>query len=118
MPTEDAKLDKVLEIITDMLTALESLAVDAKKRISEIENMASERETSFTILAWESKKGDRLGEFEIATKERNDPEKYRHALDVLKANNASIEDRFYEPLYLHTYWTYQDTIYRQARKQN
>lgn len=110
------ELEKVEEIILDAMNGLEALAVDVKHKIAEIKQADTVREVSFTILTWTPKKGERLGDFEIATKDSNDPEKYQHALNILKQNRATIEERFHEPQYTHTYWTYQDTIYRQVRK--
>lgn len=110
------KLEKALEILCDVGSQLEALGISIKQQIARIENVDILREETFNILTWQPKKGAKLVEFEIATKECNDPKKYGHCLAILRQNNAAIDARFYEPQYLHTYWTYQDTIYRQTRK--
>jgi len=110
------KLEKTLEILCDIGSQREALGVSIKQQIAQIENVGIIKEETFNILSWRPKKGAKLNDFEIAAKENNDSENYCHALRVLKANNAKIEDRFCEPPYEHTYWTYQDTIYRQLRK--
>jgi urocanate hydratase len=110
------KIEQALEIMTEFADGLETLALGVKQRIAEVVQDATVREETFDILTWQQKKGAKLNEFEIATKDSNDQEKYQHALNILKANGATIEDRFREPQYRHTYWTYQDTIYRQKRK--
>jgi hypothetical protein len=110
------KLDTALEILCDIGSQLEALGLSIKQQIAQIQNVGIKEET-FSILGWQPKKGAKLNEFEIATKENNDPEKYQHALNILKTNRATIQQRFCEPQYEHFYWTYQDTIYRQLRKQ-
>jgi hypothetical protein len=110
------KLEKALEILSDVGSQLEALGVSIKQQISQIEQADTVREESFLILSWSPKKGSKLGDFETATKDSNDPEKYQHALSILKANHATIDERLHEPQFQHTYWTYQDTIYRQLRK--
>jgi hypothetical protein len=110
------KTDQTLDILVECANGLEAVAIGVKQRVAELKQPATVGETSFDTLAWQQKKGAKLNEFEIATKDTNAPEKFQHAVDILKANNATINDRFYEPEYLHSYWIYQDTIYRQKRK--
>jgi urocanate hydratase len=111
------KIEQALDIMTEFADGLEALALGVKQRMAELVQVATVREETFDILNWQQKKGAKLSEFEIATKDNNDQEKYQHALNILKTNGATIEDRFHEPQYQHTYWTYQDTIYRQKRKE-
>ncbi len=110
------KSEQALEIMTEFATGLEALALGVKQRVAELVQVATVSEESFDILTWQQKKGAKLAEFEIATKESNDPEKYQRALNILKAKGATIDGRFHESDYQHTYWAYQDTIYRQKRK--
>lgn len=110
------KTEQALEIMSEFADGLEALALGVKQRVGELVHVVTVREDTFDILTWQQKKGAKLNEFEIATKDSNDPQKYQHALNILKINGATIEDRFHEPQYQHTYWTYQDTIYRQTRK--
>ena len=61
--------EKILEILINYANAQEAVAVDLKHRIAKVvgvkETVAVKEET-FNILKWESQKGEKLGEFEIA----------------------------------------------------
>jgi len=75
-------------------------------------------EQTFLTLKWEPAKGERLGEFEVANKNSNLPDKWSHAYKILRQNNAVINSRYHAPNYEHSYWLYgEDRIYRQKRKQ-
>lgn len=104
------------ETMIEFINDLEGACAKARSFFSERKGLGAIPETTFNLLTWQPKKGAKLSDFEIATKDTNDPEKYGHALAILKQNHAVIEERFYEPQYQHTYWTYQDTIYRQTRQ--
>ena len=104
------------ETMMEFIGDLEGACAKARTFFSERKGLATVREESFNILTWSFKKGSKLGDFEIASKDSNDPEKYQHALNILKANHATIDDRFHEPQFQHTYWIYEGTIYRQVRK--
>jgi len=76
------------------------------------------QEETFTALKFETAKGERLGEFEIAHKSSNLPDKWARAYTVLRHNNSTIKDRYHGPDYQFSYWLYgEDRIYRQKRKQ-
>jgi len=72
---------------------------------------------TFTILKFEPAKGERLGEFEVAHKNNNLPDKWSHAFNILRTNNAVINSRYCGPDYHFSYWLYgADRIYRQKKK--
>jgi hypothetical protein len=77
-------------------------------------------EQIFNILKWEASKGSRLGEFEAASKASNLPDKWNHAFNILKANNATIKIHFGPEGYAHYYWLYldkyDDRIFRKKRE--
>jgi hypothetical protein len=74
-------------------------------------------EETFTINKFEPAKGERLGEFEIAHKNNNLPDKWSHAFNVLRQNNATINNRYHGSTYVYAYWLYgEDRIYRQKLK--
>jgi len=74
-------------------------------------------EETFTILKFEDAKGERLGEFQIAHKSSNLPDKWSHAHNVLREANATIKERYHGEGYAFSYWLYgEDKIYRQKRK--
>jgi hypothetical protein len=76
-------------------------------------------EQVFDILKWEASKGSRLGEFEAAFKASNLPDKWSHAFNILKANNATIKNHFSPEGFAHYYWLYldkyDDRIFRKKR---
>jgi hypothetical protein len=76
------------------------------------------KEEAFTILKFEQQKGSRLGEFEVAHKSSNLPDKWSHAYSILRQNNATIKERYRGDGYTYSYWLYgEDRIYRQKLKQ-
>jgi hypothetical protein len=76
------------------------------------------KEETFTVLKFEPAKGERLGEFEVAYKSSNSPDKWSQAYNILRQNNAVINSRYCGSNYSFCYWLYgEDRIYRQRRKQ-
>lgn len=75
------------------------------------------KEETFTCLNFESVKSNRLGEFEVARKEKNPDAQWLHAFNILKQANASINKRYHGEGYQHSYWLYDEgKIYRQRLK--
>ena len=75
-------------------------------------------EATFSILKFEPQKGAKLGDYEVAYKPNNLPDKWSGAFNVLNASNATIQNRYHGQGYQFSYWLYgQDKIYRQKRKQ-
>jgi len=107
-----AKLRDAAQTIVDAANEyLEKLAPDETKQATTV------KEETFTILKFEPSKGERLGEFEVAHKSSNLPDKWAHAYNVLRQNNAVINSRYCGPDYQFSYWLYgEDRIYRQRRK--
>ena len=104
---------------------------DACKTISDVANeylefiVASERksegaatsEQTFTVLRYDPQQGAKLGEFEVAQKTNNLSDKWNSAYNILKANNATIKDRYHGEGYQYSYWLYiEEKIYRQKLK--
>lgn len=89
--------------------------VDAEKKGSELSPFVDE--TTFYILKFEPQKGERLGEFAVADKASNIPDKFSQAYGILRTNNATIQNRYHGPDYEYTYWLYgEGKIYRQKKK--
>lgn len=80
------------------------------------EDKATLSEDRFNVLKWQGKKGERLGDFEVAYKEHNLPEAWNHAYNILKANNSLIANPYKEEGYEYRYWIYpekyQNRIFR------
>lgn len=74
-------------------------------------------EVTFSSLKWEAQKGSQLGDFEIAHKNNNLPDKWSSACNILRVNNSTIKDRYHGDNYQYSYWLYgEDKIYRQKFK--
>ena len=102
---------ELAESLIDFCNALESLAVNLRRQIQTItktEVKATLSEDTFSILKWDNEKGERLGDFQVAYKQQNIPEKWQHCFNILKANNSLIANRFHEQGYVHAYWIFPD----------
>lgn len=116
----EEKLEKIIEAILNNANAQEAAAVDLKCRIAEIvgvKEAVAVKEETFTTLNYEKQQGNRLGEFEVAYKASNLPDKFSPAYGILRANNATIKERYHGQNYTYSYWLYGESkIYRQKRK--
>lgn len=115
----DEKPQKLAEIFLDYLNAQEASCVNARKQLTELFG-GSEPATSeavFNALRFESHKGEKLAEFETADKQGNVEQNWTHAFNILKASNSTINNRYHGADFTHTYWLYQDRIFRQKLKQ-
>lgn len=72
------------------------------------EEKATLSEDRFNVLKWEKEKGSRLGDFQVAYKKLNLPDKWHHAYNILKANNSLISNPLKEPGYVCRYWIYPE----------
>lgn len=78
---------------------------------------AAVQEVTFTMLKFETQKGAKLGEFDIANKQNNPEDKWQPAYNILKSSNATIKDRYHGETYAYSYWLFdEDKIYRQKLK--
>jgi hypothetical protein len=73
-------------------------------------------EQTFTILTYEKQSGDKLGEYETATKKNNISEKFQSAYNILAKANGTIAHRYHGESYLFSYWIYDERIFRQKLK--
>jgi len=113
-------VEKVLEILVNYANAQEAAAVDLKHRIVElvgVKESAAVKEETFNILKWEKQTGSRIGEYEVAYKTHNIPDKWSQAYGILSKSNATIASRYHGSDYAFSYWLYGDAkIYRQKLK--
>ena len=94
---------------------IDSLAPTEVKETSK--TPAAVQEITFSTLKFEAQQGARLGEFEIAYKQNNLPDKWQSAYNILRINNSTIKDRYHGETYQYSYWLYgEDKIYRQKLK--
>jgi hypothetical protein len=120
MKEEDFEL--FLEDFCDFLNGLEASITKMKMQISKLVGIAEEKpkavlpEETFNILKWENEKGSRLGDYQVAYKQQNIPDKWQHAYNILKANNSLIANPLKEEGYVYRYWIfpekYPDRIFR------
>jgi len=104
------KANRIDELLNEYGQA-KGLAEADKKTVSYV------LEETFTILKFETSKGERLGEYEVAHKSSNLPDKWSHAYNILRQNNAVINSRYSGPTYHFSYWLYSENkIYRQRLK--
>jgi hypothetical protein len=100
----------------DFCNGLEALAVNLRRQLqvtAKTEAKASILEENFSCLTYEKQTGAKLGEYEVAFKSHNLPDKFSHALGILKQNNAVIDHRFHLEGYTFAYWLYgEEKIYR------
>jgi len=112
--------EKVLEIIVDFANAVEAAAVNVKHKVAEITGVKEAltvKEETFTILKFDKQTGARIGEYEVAYKSKNIPDKFQQAHNILNKNNAVIGDRYHGEGYVYSYWLYgEGKIYRQKSK--
>lgn len=117
----DEKSQRLGEMLAQIRNALQGAteAIDAYINFlgKPTEPTSFVKEETFTILKFEPAKGERLGEYEVAHKSSNLPDKWSHALNILRRNNAVINSRYSGPNYQFSYWLYGDNrIYRQRLK--
>lgn len=109
--------EKLSEAIVDFANALETACVQLKRYVGEQHGVLSVNEETFNVLKFEKQTGNRIGEFEVASKTNNLPEKFERAHSILEKNNATISNRYHGTGYAFSYWLYgENRIYRQLLK--
>ena len=73
-------------------------------------------ETVFSNLNWSNENGAKLGAYQTALEQDNDPEKWKNAYNTLNANNATISNRFQKEAYQNSYWLFDKTEYKIFRQ--
>lgn len=96
------------DTLNDYVNSLAPAEVRNEKKTT-----AAVNELNFTTLKFETQKGAKLGDYEVAYKNSNLPEKWSSPFNVLNASNATIQNRYYGAEYVFSYWLYgSDKIYR------
>lgn len=113
MGNED-KIEKLATIITDVGNGLEAIGVSIKKQVADVVKVNTVQEKTFNILKFEAQKGAKIGDFEVAYKAQNLPDKWNHAYQILRQANSTISSRYCGDDFGFSYWLYGDgKIYRQ-----
>jgi hypothetical protein len=84
----------------------------------ERKEIAAVLEETFKCLNFESQKGAKIGDYEVAHRSNNLPEKFDTAFNVLSKSSAVISNRYFGSGYAYSYWLYgKDKVYRQKLKE-
>jgi hypothetical protein len=121
MSSPDEKSQKLGEMLVQIRNAFQGAteAIDAYISFlgKPLEPASLVKEETFTILKFEKQQGAKIGEYEVAYKPNNLPDKWIQAYNIPRQNNATINNRYYGESYVHNYWLYgEDKIYRQKLK--
>jgi len=110
--------EKIEEALLNFADAVENAALVLKQSVGKELKTPQVSESPFLALKYEQRTGNRLKEFEVATKTLNSgSEDFERCLNILKRNNATIQNRFKSQDWQFCYWLYgENTIYRQALK--
>jgi len=110
--------EKQSEALLNFADALENAALVLKQAIGKEIKPVQVNEAPFLTLKWEKREGAKLREFEITTKALNSgSEDFEKCFNILKRNNASINQRFHDKGWQYGYWLYgENAIYRQTLK--
>jgi len=109
--------EEVYELILDFANALEAAAVSIKQRVSQKVKTPQVSEGPFLTLKYEKRTGNKLKDFEVATKTLNSSsEDFTRCLNILKRNKATIQDRFHDQGWRFSFWEYNEAIYLQPLK--
>jgi hypothetical protein len=113
-------LNEIEEVFDKSLRAVRKLKIQIGKLVG-VEIKPHIPEETFTVLKWQSEKGSRLGDYEVAYKSQNVLENWQHAFNILKQSNAVIGNRFHGEGYVYAYWVfpekYADRIFRKKLKE-
>lgn len=89
----------------------------SKPKREENKEVAAVLEETFACLKFESQKGAKIGDYEIAHRSNNLSETFNTAFNILSKSNAVISNRYFRSSYAYSYWLYgKDKIYRQKLK--
>jgi len=115
-------LDSKIEFLVKIRDGYQMLADATNDYIDtlapkEIKREQAVPEDVFNCLKFEAQTGQKLGVFETASQDKNDESKFQTAFNTLDVAKATIKDRYHGQNYQHTYWLYNQKIYRQRRTQ-
>jgi hypothetical protein len=115
-------MNKLVEFSVIMRDACKLITDAANEYIDSLEppemklGLTAVDELNFA-LKYVAQRGVKLGDFEVAHKSANLPDKWQSAYNILHHSNATIKDRYHDDTYAYSYWLYgEDKIYRQKLK--
>ena len=107
------------EAIIDFANAVEAACVSLRMHLGEKpqQQPAAVTEVTFTTLRFDALRGAKIGDYEVAYKASNLPDKWQQAYNILRQSNATIQTRYRGAGYAHSYWLFgEGKIYRQKLK--
>jgi len=119
------QLDERTQKLGDMLAQIRNAFQEAADAIDAYINFLGKplvstsfvKEEIFAVLKFEKQQGAKIGEYEVAYKQNNLSETWIQAYNILRQNNATINNRYTGTDYVYNYWLYdEDKIYRQKMK--
>jgi hypothetical protein len=121
----EKRLDRLSESLIDFCNAVESASFNLHRKLQGVGNNEAKTvlsEDTFNVLKWQDEKGVRLGDFQVAYKNMNLPDKWLRCYNILKANNSLISNQFEDRGYVYRYWIYpekyDDRIFRKRVKED
>ena len=100
-----------------MLDAFESGITSFRHALGQKKGVEAVKEETFTCLKFEPQQGAKIGQFEVAYKANNIEDNWTQAYNILRQNNATINNRYHGEGYQFSYWLYgEGKIYRQKLK--
>jgi hypothetical protein len=116
-------LEKIVDGLLIFCDGLEAQTVTLRRELKQLttskepsELKATIPEDRFSRLSWRNETGKKIGEYEIALIQDNLEQDWRHAFNILQANNATISNRFHEENYVYSYWLYDKMDYKIFRQ--
>ena len=112
------KPETIVKLRDAFIMASDALQEELEKMApTSVKQEAAVKEETFAILNFEKQAGERLGEFEVASKKTNIPEKFQPAYTILEKSSATISNRYHGSDYQYSYWIYgSDRIFKQKLK--
>lgn len=112
--------EKLPEAVIDFANDVEAACVKLKLAIGEQHGVGIKEETFTKLLGWQESQGNKIGPFEFTTRKANgNSGAFNQVYNILKVNNATINNRFHGDGYWFGYWLFSgkpDTIYKQKVK--
>lgn len=111
--------ETIAESLLLFCDALENAVAVLKQELKKAGVRASEN--SFNALTWDASTGPKLGEYEIAYLDRNQPDAFQKVFNILKKVNANINKHYSPEGFVYFYWLYpekyQNKIFRKKHSQ-
>jgi len=110
---------KAENVLVEILVKVRDMATEALEQLTpeEIKEKPVVNESNF-FLTYKNYESPKLGKFQAADLKDNVPDRFQRVVNILKQNDAKIDNRYHGEGYNFSYWLYGDPvrIYRQQLK--